>query len=187
VSYIYYLYTIIYYKEMSNVDILEAIYTRRSIRRFTGEIISDENIKTVLKAGFCAPSAHNKKPWHFVVLKDAALLESISDFHPYAKMLPKAGCGIVVCGDKDKEGMTGFLVEDCSAAIQNMLLAAHGIGLGSVWCGLYPVPQLTSEMRKILNLPENIVPIGMVVLGHGDEHREPSSRYDDAKIHFDKW
>lgn len=169
------------------MDVLEAIYTRKSIRKFTGEKISEENLKTLLTAGFCAPSAHNKKPWHFVVIKDEAALESIANKHPYAKMLPNAGCGIIVCGDKEKEGMTGFLVEDCSAAIENILLAAHGIGFGAVWCGLYPVPQLTALVENILNLPENIVPVGMVVVGAKDEEREAKDRYDEDRVHFDKW
>lgn len=169
------------------MDVLEAIFTRKSIRKFTGEKISEENLKTLLKAGFSAPSAHNKKPWHFVVVRDESALERIAKTHPYAKMLPNAGCGIIVCGDKEKEGAAGFLVEDCSAAIQNILLAAHGIGLGAVWCGLYPVPQLTSLIENVLNLPENIVPVGMVVVGPKSEEREARDRYDEDRVHFDRW
>lgn len=169
------------------MDILEAIYTRKSIRKFTGEKISEENLKALLKAGFCAPSAHNKKPWHFVVIRDESTLESIAKAHPYAKMLPDAGCGIIVCGDKEKEEMTGFLVEDCSGAIENILLAAHGIGLGAVWCGLYPVPELTKLVEDVLNLPGNIVPVGMVVVGAKNEERKVKDRYDEDRVHFDKW
>jgi nitroreductase len=169
------------------MDILEAIYTRKSIRKFTGERISEENLKILLKAGFSAPSAHNKKPWHFVVVRDESALETIAKTHPYAKMLPNAGCGIIVCGDKEKEEAIGFLVEDCSAAIENILLAAHGIGLGAVWCGLYPVPELTDLVEGVLNLPENIVPVGMVVVGTKSEEREVKDRYDEDRVHFDKW
>jgi nitroreductase len=169
------------------MEVLEAIFTRRSVRNFTGQPISEEDLKTVVNAGFCAPSAHNKQPWHFVIVRDKDALENISKVHPYAKMLPQAGCGIIVCGDKRKEGMTGFLIEDCSAAIQNMLLAAHGLGLGAVWCGLYPVPQLTKPVIKFVNLPSAIVPVGMVVIGHKAEEKESIDRYDDSKVHIEQW
>jgi len=169
------------------MEVLETIFTRRSIRKYTGEPVSEEDLKIVLKAGFSAPSAHNYQPWHFVIVRDKDTLESISKVHPYAKMLPQAGCGIIVCGDKEKQGMTGFLVEDCSAAIQNMLLAVHGLGLGAVWCGLYPVPKLTKPVIKFINLPSTIVPVGMVVIGHKAEEKKSVDRYDESKIHIEQW
>jgi nitroreductase len=169
------------------MDILKAIMTRRSIRRFTGEVITDEQLDTLLRAGFQAPSAHNFQPWNFVVLRDKNLLQKISQFHKYAKMLPDAGCAIVVCGDEEKQPAKGFLVEDCSAAIQNILLASHGIGLGAVWCGLYDSSDLVSSMSEVLELPDNIIPIGMVVVGNRDEEKELSNNYDSNKIHYDKW
>src|SRR5690554_4415591 len=118
------------------MNVLDAIFSRRSIRKFTGEQVKEEDLKTILKAGFQAPSAHNYQPREYIVVKDKEILNKISEFHKYAKMLPNAGCGIVVCGDTSKQEEIGFLVEDCSASIQNMLLAAHGLGLGAVWCGL---------------------------------------------------
>jgi nitroreductase len=169
------------------MDVLQAIFTRRSIRKFTGEPISEENMQTLLKAGFSAPSAHNSQPWHFVVVKNPASLEYIAEAHPYAKMLPKAGSCIIVCGDNNVQKAKGFLVEDCSAAIQNILLAAHGLGLGAVWCGLYPAPELTQIIATTIKLPDHIDPIGMVVVGHKAEDREPASRFDNAKIHYDQW
>lgn len=169
------------------MDVLKAIMTRRSIRRFTGEVITDEQIDTLLRAGFQAPSAHNMQPWHFVVLKNKELLQEVSEFHKYAQMLPNAGCGIVVCGDEEKQPARGFLVEDCAAAIQNILLASHGIGLGAVWCGLYDSSDLVNSMKEVLGLPSNIIPIGMVVVGNKDEEKEPSNNYHDGKIHYDKW
>ncbi|MBU5425847.1 nitroreductase family protein [Tissierella pigra] len=169
------------------MDVLKAIMTRRSIRRFTGEVITNEQIDTLLRAGFQAPSAHNMQPWHFVVLKNKELLQEVSEFHKYAQMLPNAGCGIVVCGDEEKQPARGFLVEDCAAAIQNILLASHGIGLGAVWCGLYDSSDLVNSMKEVLGLPSNIIPIGMVVVGNKDEEKEPSNNYHDGKIHYDKW
>ena len=169
------------------MDILETIFTRRSIRKFTGESINDEDLKAILKAGFQAPSAHNYQPRDFIVVRDKDIIKEIAEFHTYAKMLPKAGCGIIVCGDKEKQPEMGFLVADCSASIQNILLASHGIGLGAVWCGLYSVTELTESMASILGLPKNIIPIGMVVVGIKDGEKKPIDRYDETKIHFDKW
>jgi nitroreductase len=169
------------------MDILEGIFTRKSIRKYTGEVVSEEDLKTILKAGFSAPSAHNFRPWHFVVVRDRASLEGIANFHTYGKMLPKAGCGIVVCGDTEKQELSGFLIEDCSAAMQNMLLAAHGLGLGAVWCGIYPVPELVKSTTELLNLPSNIIPVGIMSLGHKDEERTAKDRYDELKVHYDQW
>lgn len=169
------------------MEILEAILSRRSIRKYSGEPVSDQELETVLRAGFHAPSAHNIQPWEFIVIKDKNKHKSIAELHTYAKMLPQADVCIIVCGDKNKQSMTGFIIEDCSAAIQNILLAAHGIGLGAVWCGLYPVTHLTKGIKKICSLPSNIIPIGMVVLGHKGEERKQVDKYNAEKIHYEEW
>lgn len=169
------------------MDILEAIFTRRSIRKYTGEAVSEQELETVLRAGFHAPSAHNFKPVEFIVIKDKNKFQSIANFHPYAKMLPQAEVSIIICGDMKKQEMTGFLIEDCSAAIQNMLLAAHGMGLGAVWCGLYPVEELTTNMKEVCSIPEDIIPVGMLVLGRKGEEKKVFDRYDATKVHHDQW
>lgn len=169
------------------LNIIEGIMTRSSIRRFTGELINDKELDTILRAGFQAPSAHNFQPWDFIVLRDKSKLEEIKEFHKYAKMTEEAGTAIVVCGDTIKQNNMGFLVSDTSAAIQNMLLAAHGLGLGAVWCGIYNKPELVENFSRVLDLPENILPIGMVVVGNKAQEREAQNRYDEEKIHYDKW
>lgn len=169
------------------MNILDAIFTRRSIRSFTGESISEDQLKTILKAGFQGPSAHNTQPREFIVLRDEEILEKIPTFHPYTKMMPKAKCAIVVCGNKEKQSEVGFLALDSAASIQNMLLAAHGLGLGAVWCGLYPVPELIEPISELLGLPEHIVPISMVVVGVKDKDLGPIDRYNEENIHYDKW
>lgn len=169
------------------MDIIEGILTRRSIRKYTGEKISEEQLKTILRAGFQAPSARNRQPWHFIVVRDRNKLESIAQAHPYAKMLPEAGCGIIVCGDNNVENSLGNLVEDCSAAIQNILLAAHGLGLGAVWCGLYPVTERTNVISDLFDLPQNIIPVGLAVVGHKNEEKEVVDRYAEERIHYDRW
>lgn len=169
------------------MNVLEAIFTRRSIRKFTGEPIDETDLKTILKAGFSAPSAMNLQPWHFVVVRNDKVLKGITEVHPHAQMILQAGCGILVCGDKEKQSEIGYITEDCSAAIQNMLLAAHGLGLGAVWCGVYPREQRMKGFAQLLKLPEAIIPIGLMVLGHKNENKEPVDRYDETKVHFDKW
>jgi nitroreductase len=169
------------------MNIQEAILTRRSIRKYTGEPVSEEDLHTVLRAGSYAPSAHNLQSFRFIVVRDAEKLQLIADKHRYAKMLPSAGCCIVVGGDKTVQKKVGFLIEDCSAAIQNMLLAAHGLGLGTVWCGLYPVPKLTKVVSTILNLPAEIVPVGLIALGHKVEDRQVGERFDPSKVHYEGW
>lgn len=169
------------------MNVLEAIDSRRSVRDFTGEAISEQDLKAILKAGFQAPSAHNLEPREFVVVKDKKIIEEIVKFHKYAKMMPQAGCGIIVCGDTTKQDVLGFLISDCSASIQNMLLAAHGLDLGAVWCGVYPREHLIKGMTDVLNLPEHIVPVGMVVVGVKDEGPAAIDRYDENKIHYEGW
>ncbi|MGN9165661.1 nitroreductase family protein [Tissierellaceae bacterium HCP3S3_D8] len=169
------------------MDIIEGIMTRTSIRKFTGEIIDKQQLDTLLKAGFQAPTAHNFQPWEFIVVQDREILQEIKNFHKYAKMVMDAGAAIIVCGDMVKQRNRGFLTCDTSAAIQNMLLAAHGLGLGAVWCGIYDKEELVDNMRKTLQLPENILPVGMVVVGNKKEDRTPIDRYDENKIHYNRW
>lgn len=169
------------------MDVLEALFTRRSVRRYTGEPVSEEHLEILLKAGFSAPSAHNRQPWHFIVVRDKDTLEEIARQHPYAKMLPQAGCGIVVCGDTTKEDREGFIIEDCSAAIQNILLAAHGLGLGAVWCGLYPVKERADVVAGILNIPPHIIPVGLIAVGHTQDTGKEVDRFDSKKVHWERW
>lgn len=120
------------------MEALEAIYTRRSIRQFTDQPVEAEKIESLLRAAMQAPSAHNKQPWHFLIINDRSLLNQIADFHPYAKMLYKAPLALAVCGDLGKESNDRYLALNCAAATQNILLAAHGLNLGAVWIAVYP-------------------------------------------------
>lgn len=169
------------------MEIMEAINTRRSIRSFTGEPVSKSDLNLVLKAGFQAPSARNYQPREYIIVQNKETLAKIAQVHPYAKMLPQAGTGIIVCGDKEKQPKLGLLIADCAAAIENILLAVHGIGLGAVWCGLYPANHLAEAITTICNLPANMVPVGMVVLGHKAETKEPVERFDPGMIHWETW
>lgn len=169
------------------MNVLDAINGRRSIRKYTSEPISEEQLETILKAGFQAPSAHNRNPREYIVVRDREILEKITAFHPYTKMLPSAGCAIIVCGDTEKQEREGFIISDCSASIQNMLLTAHGIGLGGCWCGLYPVTELMEPMAELLGLPEHIIPVGIVAVGVKDEEKKELNKYTEENIHYNSW
>ena len=166
---------------------MKVIRARRSIRRFTPEPVPDEAIKTLLEAAMSAPSAGNQQPWEFVVIKDRAVLDRIPDVHPYAQMCRQAQASVVVCGNLERDSHRGFWVQDCAAATQNILIAATDIGLGSVWCGVHPREDRVSGLRKLLCLPDHIVPLSLIPIGHPAENKPASERFDPARIHHDKW
>ena len=169
------------------MDTIEAIRTRRSIRRYTGEPVSDDVLAEILKAAMSAPSAGNQQPWQFVVVADRALRDAIAQFHPYAQMVPEAPVAIVVCGDLRLESYKGYWVQDCSAATQNILLAAHAQGLGAVWVGIYPVEDRVRRLQQLLALPAQVVPLALVPLGLPAERVPPANRFDPARVHRNRW
>jgi len=169
------------------MDALEAILSRRSVRKFSGEPISDSDIKKILEAAMAAPSARNQQPWHFILVKDKEQLGRLSEANPYARMVKEAAVAIVVCGDLDLERSKGFWPIDCANASQNILLAAHALGLGAVWTALYPREDRVAGARNVLGLPENIIPLNIIPIGHPAEKKEPEQRYDEKRIHTDRW
>lgn len=171
----------------TNIDVLSAIRTRRSIRQFSDKKIDDELINTILEAGFCAPTAENKRPWHFIVLKNKNTLESLSSKNKKIKALAQCDCCIIVCGDKVTQGVMELLIADCSAAMQNMLLSAHGLGLGAVWCGLYGAKEGLDTLVQTLKLPPKVIPIGMIAMGYPKEIKDSYERFEKEKVHLEKW
>jgi len=169
------------------MDLWEAILTRRSIRKFTSQLVSHDLIEKILRAGMQAPSARNKQPWHFIVIQNREMLDKISVVHPYAYMLKEAPLGIVICGDSNIEITIEYIVQDCSAATQNMLLAAHNFGLGAVWLGIYPREPRIKALRKLLSIPENIIPVSMIAVGYPAEKKEPENRFNPERVHYEKW
>ena len=169
------------------MDTFEAIKTRRSIRKFENRIIPDELIEKILEAGMYAPSARNEQPWHFVLVTREELKEKLMRAHPYASMLREARLAILVCGDTDLELSPGYWPIDCSAATQNMLLAAHAGGLGAVWLGVHPRQERKDAIRKIFDLPANIEPFALVALGYPREKKELPERYKTDRIHLNSW
>ncbi|NQU45149.1 nitroreductase family protein [bacterium] len=166
---------------------MEAILNRRSIRKYTDQPIHDRVIRDLLEAAMCAPSAGNERPWHFIVIRDRDTLRKIPQFHPYANMLPGAAAAILVCGDPEKEKHTGCWVQDCSAATENLLIAAQHKNLGAVWLGVYPVEERINGLREVTGVPENIVPFALVALGYPAEKKPVYDRYDESRVRQEKW
>ncbi len=167
---------------------MDSIFERRSTRKFTGDLVSEEQVEALVKAAMNAPSAGNSQPWQFIVIKKRELLDQIPEFHPYAKMAKDAPVAIVVCGDpKDAKFGGMFWVQDCAAATQNILLAAEASGLGSVWVGIHPIPELIEKVRALLSLPEHIYPFSLVPIGYKGEEKPANTRFDREKVHYDTW
>jgi len=169
------------------MDAITCIHTRRSIRKFEKRAVGDDLIKQVLEAGMMAPSAGNQQPWQFLVITDQALLDRIPDVHPYAGMAPEAAFAVLVCGDLTLEKLRGFWVQDCSAAVQNMLLAAHALGLGGVWTGIYPNEDRVNGFRRLFRLPEHVVPLALLPFGSPAQTSGKVDRFKPERVHTNKW
>jgi nitroreductase len=169
------------------MDALEAIFTRRSIRKFLPKAISREEIEELLQAAMAAPSAGNAQPWLFLVLTDKMKLALIPSIHPYAAMCPESAAVILVCGNPQVERYAGYWPQDCSAAVQNVLLAARAGELGTVWCGVYPAEERMRAFRRMFDLPEQVMPFALVALGHPAQPFGRRDRYDPAKVHWEAW
>ena len=166
---------------------LEVIHARKSVRSYTDRQVSRGQVDTLIRAGMAAPTARNVQPWFFVALDDRVLLDSLAEALPYAKMLAKATVAIVVCGDtiKATEGKTlGYWQQDCSAATQNVLLAAEAIGLGAVWTGVYPNMERASAVSRILKLPEHIKPLAVIPVGYPGGNEQPKDKWKPENMRW---
>ncbi|MGE4274352.1 MAG: nitroreductase family protein [Desulfitobacterium sp.] len=172
-------------------ETLQTILTRRSVRKYTDQLISEEQIQWILRAAMNAPSAGDERPWRFLLITDRDKLVRISEFHPYSKMLRGAALAIAVVADPSKVKYEGELnqlwILDCSAASQNMLLAAHALGLGAVWLGVHPEQARINGMRELFNIPEEMVPFSIISLGYPVEPKKAVDRYDETLIHREVW
>ena len=169
------------------MEALETILTRHSIRKYTPTPVPDSLVTEILQAAMSAPSAGNQQPWQFVVVADRLLREEIPTFHPYAQMVREAPVAILVCGDLHLETYPGHWVQDCSAATQNILLAAHAKGLGAVWVGVYPKEERVARFQELLGLPAQVIPLALVPLGSPAEHFLPANRFNASRVHRARW
>jgi len=169
------------------MDAMEAILSRRSIRKYSTQPIPADLTEDLMRAAMAAPSANNQQPWQFVVVNDRDLLDRIPDIHPYAKMAARAPLAIFVCGDLDAATLGQYWAQDCAAATQNLLIAITARGLGGVWCGVYPREERVRSFQELLKLPPHIIPFALIVAGCPDESKPPADRYDPRRVHQNGW
>jgi nitroreductase len=169
------------------MNTLKAILSRRSIRQYKKKKVSKQKINEILKAAMYAPSAMNYQPWHFLVVDKREDINHLYKINPHAEMLLKAPLAIIVCGDLKAEVNIDYLVQDCSAATQNALLAIHNLGLGGVWISAYPNKDAVEQIKKYYEIPENIVPVSIISLGYPAEEIKTEDRFIKSRIHSNKW
>ena len=169
---------------------IENIMTRTSIRSYTDKAVDAATVETLLRAGMAAPTAKNQQPWDFMVVRDRALLQSLADSLPYAKMTAGAPLAIVVCGNLQKSlpgASASSWIMDTSAATENILLAAHSLGLGAVWTGVHPYPERIKAVRTVLGIPSHIVPLCVIPVGYPAETPAPKDKWKPANVHYNSW
>lgn len=179
-----------YYPVIHPNPTLATIYNRKSVRHYTNRLVSRDQVTELVKAGMAAPTAVDKRPWAFVAITDRNMIDQLADALPHAKMLKQATAAIAVCGDMDK-ALTGdaqaYWVQDCSAATQNILLAAESMGLGAVWTGVHPIKDREKTVAKILGAPSSIIPLNVIAIGYPTGEDQPKDKYDAANVHWEKW
>jgi len=176
-------------KEGKMSDALSVIHSRKSVRSFTGQSVSKDALDKIIRAGMAAPTAVNMQPLAFVVVTDRKTLDIRAAGMPYAKMLDKAGAAIIVCAIPEKayERNLELAVIDSTCASENILLAAEALGLGAVWTAAYPYKDRMEIVRKALNIPQDIIPLNVIPVGHPTGTDKPKNKYKPANIHQEKW
>jgi len=170
------------------MDALEAILTRRSIRQYQpGRTVPPGTVEALLRAAMAAPSARNLRPCEYLVVEDRALLDRLAKVHPYGRMLAQASLAVVLCADPERQPLEGYWLQDLSAATENLLLAAHALGLGAVWLGVQPRPEREGALRALLAIPEPFRIGMMVAVGYPAEEKAAMDRYEPHRIHRDRW
>ncbi len=167
------------------MTVKEAMLKRRSVRKYTDEKVSEEDIRALMEAAMSGPSAVNKRPWTFYVISNEEKLEELRGAAHYSKI--EAPLAIVVCGNLKRAlpmKLASFWVQDCSAATENILLQAVELGLGTVWCGIHPAKMAEKRVAKILNLGDKEVPLNIIWVGHPAEEPEERTQYDEACVNI---
>ena len=163
---------------------LQLIFSRRSIRKYTDQPVSEADITSLLQAGMAAPSAMNRKPWQLVVVTDKQTIGAIADAPPFSRTLGDAALVIVVCGDPS---VSDWWLQDCTLATENILIAAAGLGLGAVFLGCHGKAEREGPIRRVLGIPQEIGMASVLSIGHPAESKEPRTQYDPAQVHRNKW
>jgi nitroreductase len=169
------------------MEVQEALLNRRSIRKYKNQNINKEDIDKILKAAMYAPSAMNTQAWHFIVIDNKAVLLDTLKSIPYAEMLKQCAAAILVCGDSSIEKNESWLLQNCSAVTENILLSAFGLRIGSCWIGVHGMEEIVRNIKQQFKLPDNVVPVSLISLGYPDENVKAEERFKEEKIHFNKW
>jgi nitroreductase len=182
--------TFVFAQDAGKNDTLKTIFKRKSVRSFKDTAVSQEQLMVLVKAGMAAPTAVDKRPWDFIVITDKAVLKRLADVLPHAKMAATSGAAIVVTGDLKRQfgGESAvFWMLDCSAASENILLAAESMGLGAVWTAVFPDQERISSVRKILGIPENVMPLNLIPIGVPAGDTQAKDKFNPQQIHKDRW
>jgi len=168
---------------------LNFIFSRRSVRVYQSRAVEDALVRALLEAAMAAPSAVAKDPWEFIVVRDRVRLGRLAAELPNGQLLADAALGIVVCGDlrRAHDGQLSYLLQDCSAAIENLLLSAHALGLGACWLGVHPREDRVAHVRWLLSIPDQVVPVAIVSLGWPAESPPARTRYRQDAVHHETW
>jgi nitroreductase len=175
---------------MTKNSVLDIIHSRRSVRRYSGKSVSREDMETLVRAGMAAPSSRDTRHWYFIVIDDAEMIKKLVDGLPYAKMLSSAMHAIIVASDLTQAhgGVeTEYWVQDCSAAVENVLLAAQSIGIATCWTAAYPRPERVAFVKEVLGIPENVMPLCVIAVGYSAGDDKPRDKFDSNRIFWNKW
>ena len=170
--------------------VLRVIQDRRSVRRYTGGAVSRKDLETLVRAGMAAPSSRDTRHWYFIAVDDQDIIKKLTEGLPYAKMLMTAGHAIVVASDLTQAhggAETDYWVQDCSAAVQNILLAAQSLGLGACWTAAHPRPERRAFLKSALGLPDQVSPLCVIAVGYSAGEEKPRDKFDPARLFWNKW
>jgi len=166
---------------------MDATLSRINIRGFTAQTVSQDQVRKLVQAAMAAHSEGDERPWHFVLVDDPVIREEMADIHPYAYIVWQAPLTIVVCGDLTLQKHSGFWVQDCAAATENILLEAHSLSLGAVWLAIYPIEGRVQSFRRLLALPAHVIPFALTPIGYPADCNGLRCRYDESRVHFGRW
>lgn len=166
---------------------MDFIFRRRSIRHYNSQAVSEEQVKMLLQAAMNAPSAESQQLWQFIVINEREQLRKIPIEEPYSEIFAEVPVAILVCGDQRLEKLPGTWVQDCSAAVENILLAATQLGLGSVWLSVYPIAERLTAFKQFFRLPPEVIPLAVLPVGYPLDEKEPVNRFFDSRVHYNRW
>jgi len=176
-------------EDASMKDMFSVIHARKSVRNFTGAAVNKADLEKIIKAGMAAPTAANMQPWSFIVINERKILDDLAAELPNAKMLTKAGAAIIVCTEPDKANgkSQDLAIIDASLAGENILLAIEALGYGGVWTAAYPYVDRMKHVKAVLNIPDKVIPLNVIVIGVPAGEDKPKDKYREGKIHWERW